>query len=50
MRYMSQKDVLAKVMDTSAFLKIELNRVEYQKGYIKNIRGQGTFIGFDVNS
>ena len=37
-------------MDTSTFLKIELARVNNDKGIAKNIRGYGTFIGFDVNS
>jgi len=34
-------------MDTSTFLKIELNRVEKEKGIIRNVRGYGTFLGFD---
>jgi len=37
-------------MDTSTFLKIELNRVAKEKGFIKDIRGQGTFIGFDSSN
>ena len=36
--------------DTSDFLKIELNRVRTEKGLIGNVRGQGTFLGFDVVS
>ena len=34
--------------DMSAFLKIELIRIEKEKGFITNVRGQGTFIGFDT--
>lgn len=37
-------------MDTSTFLKIELARVQKERGIIENIRGYGTFIGFDVSS
>jgi 4-aminobutyrate aminotransferase-like enzyme len=39
---------LSLVGDTSTFLKIELERVAQQKGLISDIRGYGTFIGFDV--
>ena len=35
-------------MDTSTFLKIELARVQKERGIIENVRGYGTFIGFDV--
>jgi hypothetical protein len=35
-------------MDTSQFLKIELARVERETGTITNIRGYGTFLGFDT--
>lgn len=35
-------------MDTSTFLKIELERVHRERGIAENIRGYGTFIGFDV--
>jgi acetylornithine/succinyldiaminopimelate/putrescine aminotransferase len=34
----------------STFLKIELNRVERDKGFIRAVRGNGTFIGFDATS
>ena len=37
------------VNDSSTFLKIELNRVANTTGTIDNIRGMGTYIGFDVN-
>jgi 4-aminobutyrate aminotransferase-like enzyme len=36
------------VLDTSAFLKLELNRMGRENGRIGNVRGYGTFIGFDV--
>jgi 4-aminobutyrate aminotransferase-like enzyme len=41
---------LGLVNDTSDFLKIELNRVKAERGLIANVRGQGTFLGFDVVS
>lgn len=34
--------------DTSTFLKIELNNVERDTGTITDVRGNGTFLGFDV--
>ena len=34
--------------DTSTFLKIELARVHREMGLCDNIRGYGTFIGFDT--
>ena len=34
--------------DTSTFLKIELARVNKEKGVCENVRGYGTFLGFDV--
>ena len=37
-------------MDTSTFLKIELERVHREKGIASNVRGYGTFIGFDAAS
>jgi 4-aminobutyrate aminotransferase-like enzyme len=37
------------VNDSSTFLKIELNRVANTTGQIENVRGMGTYIGFDVN-
>lgn len=40
--------LLNRVKDTSAFLKIELERVRKDNDYFGNIRGYGTFIGFDV--
>lgn len=43
-----RKDLLNYVMDTSAFLKIELNRIQKEKGIIKDVRGYGTFLGFDA--
>ena len=43
-----KKDLLNYVQDTSTFLKIELSRVGRDKGYISNVRGYGTFLGFDV--
>ena len=47
-RYIQRKNLLNYVNDTSTFLKIELDRVNRQNGAASNIRGQGTFLGFDV--
>ena len=33
--------------DTSSFLKIELNNISRDYGWIENIRGNGTYLGFD---
>ena len=49
-KYIQKKNLLSYVMDTSTFLKIELARVEKDRGYIKNLRGYGTFLGFDVEN
>lgn len=49
-KYILKKNLLSYVQDTSTFLKIELNRVEKEKGIIQNVRGYGTFIGFDVEN
>jgi 4-aminobutyrate aminotransferase-like enzyme len=38
------------VQDTSTFLKIELGNIERDYDHITNIRGNGTFIGFDAES
>jgi 4-aminobutyrate aminotransferase-like enzyme len=47
-KYIQKKNLLSYVMDTSTFLKIELGRVEKERGIVSNIRGYGTFIGFDA--
>ena len=44
-----KKDLLSYVMDTSQFLKIELTRVQNEIGNISNVRGNGTFLGFDTS-
>lgn len=31
-------------------MKIELNRIQKERGLISNIRGNGTFLGFDAAS
>ena len=36
------------VNDTSSFLKIELANIEKEISTIENVRGSGTYIGFDV--
>ncbi len=47
-KYIQRKNILNYVNDTSTFLKIELERVNKEKGIASNIRGNGTFIGFDA--
>ena len=47
-RYVQDHSVLEYVQDTHAFLKIELGNVEKDRGLIKDVRGNGTYIGFDV--
>lgn len=49
-RFIQRKNLLSYVMDTSTFLKIELGRIEQEKGVIHNLRGYGTFLGFDTAS
>jgi 4-aminobutyrate aminotransferase-like enzyme len=49
-KYIQKKNLLSYVMDTSTFLKIELERVGREKGFVSNVRGYGTFIGFDTPS
>jgi len=44
------KDLLGLQKDTSSFLKIELDRVGKETGYISNVRGYGTHLGFDCQS
>lgn len=46
----NKQDLLKFVGDTSIFLKIELERIAKEKGMITNVRGYGTFIGFDTHS
>lgn len=41
--------LLTRVKDTSAFLKIELERVRKTHDYFSGVRGYGNFIGFDVH-
>lgn len=45
-----KRDLLSYVTDTGTFLKIELNRIEKEKGVVRNVRGYGTFLGFDTPS
>jgi 4-aminobutyrate aminotransferase-like enzyme len=47
-KHIQKKNLLTLVGDTSTFLKIELARVNQEVGIAQNIRGYGTFIGFDV--
>ena len=49
-KYIQRKNLLSYVLDTSTFLKIELGRIEKERGIVQNIRGYGTFLGFDTPS
>jgi len=44
------QDLLHKQKDTSSFLKIELGRIEENTELIKNVRGYGTHLSFDLES
>jgi len=46
-RHIQKKQLLELVLDTGTFLKIELGR-SAEKGIIGNLRGYGTYIGFDA--
>lgn len=35
------------MQDTSSFLKIELGNIQRDTGLIQNVRGSGTYLGFD---
>ena len=43
---------MLRVKDSSAFLKIELERASYELGYkyFTNVWGYGTLLGFDTTS
>lgn len=43
------KKLLEAAQNTGTFLKTELNRVQKEAGRISNVRGLGTFIGFDAD-
>jgi 4-aminobutyrate aminotransferase-like enzyme len=47
-KYIQKKNLLNYVQDTSTFLKIELERANKHRHVCQNLRGYGTFIGFDV--
>lgn len=49
-KQIQKKDMLSLVVDTGMLLKTELLRVEKERGFITNVRGYGTFIGFDATS
>ncbi len=44
------ENLLELVNDSSSFLKIELSRIARDQGSISNVRGTGTYIGFDVEA
>ena len=46
--FITKKNLLETTEDTGAFLKSELGRVNKQKRIFTNLRGHGTFIGWDL--
>ena len=46
-KIMGQNNLLHWQKDTSSFLKIELDRVANETGFIDNVRGYGTHLAFD---
>ena len=46
--YIKKKRLLDKVQDTSSFLKAELSRVNKKRRVFDNLRGYGTYLGFDL--
>ena len=44
------ENLLELVNDASSFLKMELGHIQRDEGSIKNVRGAGTYIGFDVEA
>ena len=46
-KIMGQNRLLHWQKDTSSFLKIELDRVSNETGFIDNVRGYGTHLAFD---
>jgi 4-aminobutyrate aminotransferase-like enzyme len=49
-KFVQKKNILNYVQDMSSFMKIELIRVGKEKGHISNVRGYGTYLGFDLAS
>ena len=47
-RTIQGRDYLRMVDHSGSFLKIELGNIERDMGIIRNVRGNGTFLGFDV--
>lgn len=46
-----RKQLLGLVGDTGTFLKVELGHIQRDKNnLISNVRGNGTFLGFDAES
>lgn len=46
--HIKRKSLLERVDDTGAYIRAELHRVNKEKRIFTNLRGQGTFIGFDL--
>ena len=44
------RNLLELVQDTSSFLKIEIGNVARDQGFISNVRGNCTYLGFDLES
>ncbi len=44
----ANRSLLPHTADTGAYLRSELGKIEANRKYISRVRGQGTFIGFDI--
>ena len=47
-RTIQARDYLKMVDHSGSFLKIELGNIERDMGLVRNVRGNGTYLGFDV--
>jgi len=45
---MTNRQLIERTTDCGSFIKLCLQRIEKEKQFIANVRGQGTFISFDV--
>jgi len=43
-----KRSLLQRTGDTGAYLRTELEKIARNRKFISNVRGQGTFIGFDI--
>eukprot|EP00826_Nyctotherus_ovalis_P045451 TRINITY_DN5036_c0_g1_i32.p1 TRINITY_DN5036_c0_g1~~TRINITY_DN5036_c0_g1_i32.p1 ORF type:complete len:132 (+),score=42.83 TRINITY_DN5036_c0_g1_i32:73-468(+) len=43
-----KRKLLPRTSDAGAYLRVELEKIAESRKFIANVRGQGTFIGFDI--